>query len=65
MAGNPQNDESLYTQRSLKLAERLSRQSQAVFTEIREMIPGSPPWDEFKWRDKTRWALRESQKSMT
>ena len=25
------------------------------------MIPGSPPWDGFKWRQKTQWAFRKSK----
>ena len=55
------NDESLYTQRALKLADSLSKQSQTIFGEIREIVPGSPPWDGFKWREKTQWAFRKSK----
>jgi hypothetical protein len=28
---------------------------------FREIMPGSPPWDGFKWRDRTRWAFRKSK----
>jgi hypothetical protein len=55
------NNEPLYTQRALKLADSLSKQSQTIFREIREIVPGSPPWDGFKWREKTRWAFRKSK----
>lgn len=41
--------------------EKLSIQSHALFERIQASIPGSPPWEGFKWREKTKWAFRRAK----
>ena len=55
------DDEPLYTQKALNLAHSLSKQSETIFEEIRAIVPGSPPWDGLKLREKAQWAFRKSK----